>query len=529
MRRVALQFEIVLGGNQTADVTSADVVASIGTFADGLLADLQLPAAVDVQVAQGQAGRRVGLRLDGAPFRVPLDLGRASDQDALVLALCRAIHANRLQLATNRVMQALWENAGHASPPPEEFIRLVRRLVKHHVAVTRLGSGLSEWHMLDPDRAFEEAFAGIGGVITLEMSPAQYTRIMQRDGAQRAPVEQGEQGEAQTFLQRLRMMSDGLFYELGGLFAPCHVRPVDDIAGQKARVCINDARCYDIPVIGPEELLVNATGDRLVLLGVAGREARNPANGEECAIVPASARHACEDAGLTTWDEADCIVLATSSVLRRNASSLLPLDVVEYSLNTLSEAFPAITRRLPVERVARVLRFLLDEEISIRNLRGILETLLLPLPVSNADFGTYIAFAGGNFRPPVAWVDATVERDTVMLGEAVRADMRRYISHKYTRGANTLIVYLLDRDIEFRLRQDRPLSDAERAEFIGAVEMEVGSLPPTSQNPVILTTNEVRARTRREVEREFPYLAVLSYQELSPDMNIQPIARISLE
>ena len=528
MRRVALQFEIVLASKQTADVNGVEVAVAIGTFTNGLLADLQLPAAVDVRVVHGHAGSRVGLKIDGVPFRVPLALGRASDQNALVFALCRAIHANRVQLATDRVMQALWENAGQASPPPEECIRLIQRLVKHHVAMTRVGSGLSEWHTMDPDRAFEDAFSGVGGVITLEMSPAQYTRIMERDGAQRAPGEQGDEGEAKTFPQRLRMMSDGLFYELGGLFAPCHVRPVDDTAEGQARVRINDVRCYDMPVIGPDELLVNATGDRLALLGVEGREARNPANGEECAIVPARARNACEDAGWTTWDEPDFIVLATSSVLRRNASSLLPLDVVEYSLHILSQAFPAITQRLPAELVARVLRFLLDEEISIRNLRGILETLLLPLPVSDADFGTYIAFSGGNFRPPVAWVDATVERDTVMLGEAVRADMRRYISHKYTRGRNTLSVYLLDRNIEFRLRQDRPLSDAERAEFIGAVEIEVGSLPPTT-TPVILTTNEVRARARRELELEFPYLAVLSYQELSPDMNIQPIVRISLE
>jgi type III secretion protein V len=59
------------------------------------------------------------------------------------------------------------------------------------------------------------------------------------------------------------------------------------------------------------------------------------------------------------------------------------------------------------------------------------------------------------------------------------------------------------------------------------VRDEVGNLPPTAQNPVILTTQEVRLRLRKEVAHEFPHLNVLSYQELSPDMNIQPIARIS--
>ena len=66
-------------------------------------------------------------------------------------------------------------------------------------------------------------------------------------------------------------------------------------------------------------------------------------------------------------------------------------------------------------------------------------------------------------------------------------------------------------------------------EILTAVRNEVGNLPPTAQNPVILTTMEIRRYFRKLVELEFPHLAVLSYQELSPDMNIQPIARISLD
>jgi type III secretion protein V len=61
------------------------------------------------------------------------------------------------------------------------------------------------------------------------------------------------------------------------------------------------------------------------------------------------------------------------------------------------------------------------------------------------------------------------------------------------------------------------------------VAEEVGGLPPTTQKPVILTTLESRRPLRRLIDVEFPHLAVLSYQELSPDLNIQPIARISWE
>ena len=52
--------------------------------------------------------------------------------------------------------------------------------------------------------------------------------------------------------------------------------------------------------------------------------------------------------------------------------------------------------------------------------------------------------------------------------------------------------------------------------------------PPTAQQPVIVTDMELRRFVRKMVELEFSNLAVLSYQELTPELNIQPIGRISM-
>jgi type III secretion protein V len=60
-----------------------------------------------------------------------------------------------------------------------------------------------------------------------------------------------------------------------------------------------------------------------------------------------------------------------------------------------------------------------------------------------------------------------------------------------------------------------------------AVNLEVGSLSTAAQNPVLLTSMDIRRTLQKLIEPDFPNLAVLSYQELSPEMNIQPIARIS--
>ena len=49
-----------------------------------------------------------------------------------------------------------------------------------------------------------------------------------------------------------------------------------------------------------------------------------------------------------------------------------------------------------------------------------------------------------------------------------------------------------------------------------------------AQQPVIVTDMELRRFVRKMVELEFSNLAVLSYQELTPELNIQPIGRISM-
>ena len=214
---------------------------------------------------------------------------------------------------------------------------------------------------------------------------------------------------------------------------------------------------------------------------------------------------------------------------------MVSLESVEFYLNKLETAFPVLTQlmseRLGVTRLAHVLRRLLEEEVSIRDLPGILENLLTIPPTTPASMDKYIIFTStwGCIRPPLPLGVTSGDTSAIEMAECVRMQQKRYISHKYTRGQNTLIVYLMDPKFEERLSDPRPLTETELRKLLDAVSTEVGSMPPTAQNPVVLTTALIRYRLRKALRGAFPRLSVLSYQELSPDMNIQPIARISLE
>ncbi len=319
-----------------------------------------------------------------------------------------------------------------------------------------------------------------------------------------------------NFLNELiPMMRDGLFYELGVRFPGLRVRGNEgDLPPGSYIIMINE-----IPLVmgsvDKAKCLVNDTPDRLRLLGIEAEPAQNPANGNACGWISNDQRKLAEDAGLTTWDAPGYIVLHLSAVLRKNSAEFVGIQETQNMLEQLEQAFPALVKEVVPKAVSPfqltdILRRLVEEEISIRDLRNILQAL--------AEWGP-------------------VENDTVMLTEYVRAALKRYISHKYTRGQSTLIVYLLDPQIEETVRSSvqhtssgsyLALEPEITQEILAAVRNEVGNLPPSAQQPVVLTTMEIRRYFRKLVELEFPHLAVLSYQELSPEMNIQPIARISL-
>ena len=315
--------------------------------------------------------------------------------------------------------------------------------------------------------------------------------------------------------EMIPMMRDGLFYELGVRYPGLRVRGNEGDLPRGAYIIMVNEIPMVMGTVDQDKVLVNDTPERLRLLNIPAEPATNPANGNDCAWVSRDVQALCEQAGLTTWDAAGYMVLHLSAVLRKNASEFVGIQETQNMLEQLEQAFPALVKEVVPKAVSPfqltdILRRLVEEEISIRDLRSVLQAL--------AEWGP-------------------VENDTVMLTEYVRAALKRYISHKYTRGQSTLIVYLLEPQIEETVRSSiqhtssgsyLALEPEITQEILAAVRNEIGNLPPSAQQPVILTTMEIRRYFRKLVELEFPHLAVLSYQELSPEMNIQPIARISL-
>jgi type III secretory pathway component EscV/tetratricopeptide (TPR) repeat protein len=347
-------------------------------------------------------------------------------------------------------------------------------------------------------------------------------------------TKQRNEADDEPLDEMLAMMSDGLFYELGLMLPEVRVVIDNRLPIDSFSFTINGRPHSTVRGLQPDEFLVNDTPDRLTLLRIAARAAVNPASGAEAAIVRSTDPNCsiCRQAGLTVWGPAGYLVLTLVSNVRANAPSFVTREITQYMLDSHRAAFPdldaAVQQRFTIEQIQLLLQQLLEEEISVRDLRSILTNIALVNGTSSVDLSRYIVFrlqTGYLCFPRSTNVTGLDIADYV---EMVRGSLKKQISHKYTRGGNTLVVYLMDPEIEAAItKSGERLREPDRGRLMMAMRNELRDLPPTATKPVILTTLDVRKPLWKLLRNEFPGLAVVSYQELSPDLNIQPIARLT--
>ncbi|MCK5889857.1 MAG: type III secretion system export apparatus subunit SctV [Methylococcales bacterium] len=200
--------------------------------------------------------------------------------------------------------------------------------------------------------------------------------------------------------------------------------------------------------------------------------------------------------------------------LRRHASKFVGIQETHMLLSQVEsqygELIKEMYRNMSISRVATVLRLLVSEDVSINNLRVILEALV----------------AGGG----------KTEDDNV-LADYVRTHLKDQISHRYCQGNNMLPVIIIDPATEELLgdsvRQTPQgvslvLSSEDSRAFHEAIKTVLGKRKKAKSKVVILTSQELRRYVRQLIEQEFYQIPVLSYQDLAPQITVQPIGKLSI-
>jgi type III secretion protein V len=203
------------------------------------------------------------------------------------------------------------------------------------------------------------------------------------------------------------------------------------------------------------------------------------------------------------------LTAAVDGALRRHLALFFGTQEASGYLTRASADVPDVVkevlRALPLQRVAEILRRLVEEEVAIRNARDILEAL--------ADA-------------------AQREKDVFALTELARIALKRQISHRAA-PEGRLRALLLATELEEMLRQavrvqggvqQLALDPTVARAVIEALVQGVRRHQPMA----IVTAVDIRRHVRKLIETECFDTPVLSYHELVPTLRLEPAGRVSV-
>lgn len=208
-------------------------------------------------------------------------------------------------------------------------------------------------------------------------------------------------------------------------------------------------------------------------------------------------------------DALDTTLAGVRGLLRRNAGMFIGIQEASTLLNRAGESYPEVVkevaRALPLARIAEIMRRLAEEEVPLRNLRDILESL--------ADAGQR-------------------EKDPLALTEFARVALRRQISHRYAPDG-VLKAAVLEPALEKHLRESIRVGGAGQQlalepdmarQIIEAVQKTVRD----TDADAVLAAIDLRRHIRKLVEPELFDTPALSFHELLPSLKLEIVGRVAL-
>ncbi len=320
-------------------------------------------------------------------------------------------------------------------------------------------------------------------------------------------IKTGELNEALIQVRR------ALYLDLGVPFPGIHLRYNAQLSDGAYQILLQETPMAQ-GRLRPGWLFCREEPEHLKMLGIAFETGERFLPNAPTLWIADQQRETLRKAGISTLDLAQVLTFHLSFVLKKYAGDFLGIQETRYLLSQMEgsygELVKEVQRVLPIQKMTEIFQRLVSEEISIRNLRAILEAL-------------------------VEW--GQKEKDTVLLCEYIRGSLKRYISYKYSSGQNILPAYLLAPDVEEKIRGSirqtsagsyMALDPATAQRFVARAKQAIGALRQGRSRPAIVVSMDIRRYVRKLIEAELYEIPVLSYQELTQEITVQPLERITL-
>ena len=313
-------------------------------------------------------------------------------------------------------------------------------------------------------------------------------------------------------LERIKTIRRQFAQELGIVVAPIHIQ--DNIRLKPGE--------YSILLKGNEvargELMANnylAMDPGTVEKKVDGIETKEPTYGLPALWIKEDVKERAIANGYTVVNAATVMTTHLSDVIRKHAHELLGRQEAQELLDNIKDTHPKVVEELvpnllPLGAVVKVLQNLLREQIPVRDLLAILETL--------ADW-------------------ASMTKDTDFLTEYVRQSLSRTITRMNLLETGDMAVVNLGQNLENTLIESMQktehgqyliLSPTKIEKIVHSLAGQVEKFYPLNARPIVLCSAHVRPYFKRLMERYIADLTVLSYDELLPNIKLRTVGTVEL-
>ena len=248
---------------------------------------------------------------------------------------------------------------------------------------------------------------------------------------------------------------------------------------------------------------------------IPGEKTTDPTFGLPAVWISDENRERAERAGYTVVDPPSIIATHLTEIIKRHAAEILGRQEVQSIVDAIKKDYPSVvdevTKLCSIGEIQKVLQGLLREQVSIRNMVVILETI-------------------ADYRP--------ITKDTTVLVEKVRQSLARQICLQYVDENTMLHVLTVQPELIQKIVDSRvdtvngPIAALEpvvQRTWIRSVSHAVSSAQQAGYVPVILCPEEARILVKNSTEREIPDLVVLSVPEIANDIRVEAIGEIRQE
>ncbi len=322
------------------------------------------------------------------------------------------------------------------------------------------------------------------------------------------PIVDPDQGG--DLLNRITMVRKQIAIDLGIIVPPIRIRDNVQLRPNSYQIKIRGVKVAEGEVMPGYYLAMNpGTAEKKI----SGIETKEPAFGLPAIWIKEEDREDAELAGYTVVDPTSVISTHLTEVIKRYAHELLTREDVKRLIDNVKKNYPAVVEELipdimTIGEVQKVLKNLLREQVSIRDMVTILETL-------------------GDYAPQVKDID--------LLTEYVRVALSRSIVSRYLDENGELWIITLDPELEKKIADSiqrteegsyLALEPRFAQKFLQSLSKEMERAGSTGHQPVLVCAPNLRRYIKLFTERVLPNLVVLSYNEINTDINLKTVGMV---